>query len=64
MAGDDPLRERNGTPFLNFTGLAEEPLDANVETAFGRNLQRLAEIKAVYDPANFFRLNNNVLPRA
>ena len=28
----------------------------------GRNLARLAEIKAKYDPDNFFRINNNVVP--
>jgi hypothetical protein len=53
----------NGVPFLNFTGIADEPLDMGVESAFGRNLQRLAQVKAAYDPENFFRLNNNVLPR-
>jgi len=53
----------NGVPFLNFTGIADEPLDIGVESAFGRNLQRLAQVKAAYDPENFFRLNNNVLPR-
>ena len=34
-----------------------------VESAFDKaNLQRLEEIKATYDPDNFFRLNNNILP--
>ena len=28
----------------------------------GRNLKRLAEVKAKYDPENFFRVNNNILP--
>ncbi|HEY2195348.1 MAG TPA: FAD-binding protein [Actinomycetospora sp.] len=63
-AWQEMTRYGNGTPFLNFTGRDDEPLDADVATAFGRNLRRLAEIKAVYDPENFFRLNNNVLPRA
>ena len=35
---------------------------AGVDTALGRNLARAAEIKAKYDPENFFRLNNNVAP--
>jgi Berberine and berberine like len=47
---------------LNFTGIADEPLDAGVGAAFGRNLGRLRQIKKTYDPGNFFRLNNNVLP--
>jgi hypothetical protein len=51
-----------GGVYLNFTGLADEAPDAGVDTAFGRNLQRLAEVKAKYDPENFFRLNNNIAP--
>jgi hypothetical protein len=51
-----------GDVYLNFTGLADEAPSAGVETAFGRNLQRLAEVKAKYDPENFFRLNNNIEP--
>jgi hypothetical protein len=48
--------------YLNFTGLADEAPSAGVDSAFGRNLQRLAAIKAKYDPENFFRLNNNIVP--
>ena len=33
-----------------------------MDSALGRNLARLAEIKAKYDPDNFFRINNNVIP--
>ena len=51
-----------GTTYLNFTGLEDEATDAGVESAFGRNLKRLAEIKARYDPDNLFRLNNNIAP--
>jgi FAD/FMN-containing dehydrogenase len=51
-----------GGVYLNFTGIADEDLTAGVDTAFGRNLQRLAEVKAEYDPENFFRVNNNILP--
>jgi FAD/FMN-containing dehydrogenase len=35
---------------------------ANDEVAYGSTLHRLQEIKAVYDPENVFRLNQNVLP--
>jgi FAD/FMN-containing dehydrogenase len=52
-----------GDQYLNFTGLAEEERSAGVDSAFGRNLQRLGEIKQKYDPDNFFRLNNNIAPR-
>jgi hypothetical protein len=51
-----------GDVYLNFTGLADEAPSAGVETAFGRNLKRLAEVKGKYDPDNFFRLNNNIAP--
>jgi Berberine and berberine like len=51
-----------GTTYLNFTGLEGEATDTGVESAFGRNLRRLVEIKARYDPENLFRLNNNIAP--
>jgi FAD/FMN-containing dehydrogenase len=51
-----------GAVYLNFTGLADEAPSANVDSAFGRNLRRLAELKAKYDPDNFFRVNNNITP--
>jgi len=51
-----------GGVYLNFTGRDEKELSAGVDSAFGRNLRRLAEIKATYDPENFFRLNNNIAP--
>jgi hypothetical protein len=51
-----------GGVYLNFTGLSDEAFDAGVDSAFGRNLRRLAEIKAKYDPENFFRINNNIKP--
>ncbi|MGH3983392.1 MAG: FAD-binding oxidoreductase [Pseudonocardiaceae bacterium] len=52
----------NGNVFLNFTGLVDEPLGAHVDNAFGRNLRRLGQIKAAYDPDNLFRINNNIIP--
>ncbi|MGH3981747.1 MAG: FAD-binding oxidoreductase [Pseudonocardiaceae bacterium] len=51
-----------GGVYLNFTGLADEPMRAGVDDALGRNLRRLSEIKAIYDPENFFRYNNNIVP--
>lgn len=53
-----------GSLYLNFTGAANEALTVGVESAFGKNLKRLAQIKAKYDPDNFFRLNNNITPAA
>jgi FAD/FMN-containing dehydrogenase len=51
-----------GDVYLNFTGLADEAPSEGVDTAFGRNLERLAQVKKAYDPDNFFRLNNNIAP--
>jgi FAD/FMN-containing dehydrogenase len=50
-----------GSLYLNFNGLHDERADQGVVDAFGPNLERLAEIKATYDPDNFFRRNNNIL---
>jgi hypothetical protein len=49
-----------GPTYLNFTSLVEESVDVGVESAFGKNLEKLATIKAKYDPDNFFRRNNNI----
>jgi FAD binding domain/Berberine and berberine like len=51
-----------GAVYLNFTGLADEAPSAGVDSAFGRNLSRLAEIKRIYDPGNVFDLTNNIKP--
>ena len=53
-----------GEVYLNFTGRADEAPSAGVDTALGRNMARLAEIKAKYDPDNFFRVNDNIAPAA
>ena len=51
----------HGRPYFNFPGLLEEG-DAGVRAGFGANYDRLAEIKAAYDPGNRFRRNPNVRP--
>jgi FAD/FMN-containing dehydrogenase len=53
-----------GTLYLNFTGLSDEATETGVDAAFGSTLQRLAKIKAHYDPDNFFHRNNNIAPAA
>jgi FAD/FMN-containing dehydrogenase len=53
-----------GGVYLNFTGLADEAPSAGVDSAYGRNLRRLREIKSKYDPYNLFRINNNIEPFA
>src|SRR5262249_54870737 len=50
----------SGGVYVNELG-ADEGED-RVRLAFGRNYERLARIKAAYDPENLFRLNANVKP--
>jgi FAD/FMN-containing dehydrogenase len=49
-----------GGSYLNFPGVGADP-DA-VREAYGSNYDRLAKIKAEHDPANMFRMNQNILP--
>ncbi len=51
-----------GSVYLNFTGRADEAPSTGMDSAHGRNLQRLAEVKRAYDPNNFFSLNDNITP--
>jgi hypothetical protein len=48
------------------SGVYVNHLDADdksrVEQAYGRNYERLVSLKQKYDPENFFRLNNNIVP--
>jgi hypothetical protein len=50
-----------GKTYFNFPGLREEG-EAGVQASFGANHERLARIKAAYDPGNRYRANANVLP--
>ena len=51
----------DGKTYFNFPGLLEEG-DAAVRESYGANHIRLGRIKAAYDPANRFRLNQNIRP--
>ena len=51
----------DGKTYFNFPGLFEEGESA-VRDSYGANHARLARIKAAYDPANRFHLNQNIVP--
>ncbi len=54
------LRQGNGGAYVNFLG---DEGEARVRAAYpGRTWERLAAIKARYDPTNLFRLNHNIPP--
>ena len=50
-----------GGLYLNFPGFGEEK-EALVRAGYGSNYERLAELKAKYDPTNLFRMNLNITP--
>jgi FAD/FMN-containing dehydrogenase len=52
---------RTGATYLNFIG--DEGAD-RVRAAFGPSYERLAAIKASWDPDNVFRGNQNIVPAA
>ncbi len=51
-----------GGSYLNFPGFFEEGEDL-LRGAYGDNYERLQQIKAKYDPDNFFKGNLNIKPR-
>jgi len=55
--------EAAGGSYLNFPGMLEEG-SALVRSSFGPAYDRLAQVKAQYDPDNVFRRNQNVIPAA
>ena len=54
-------RHSTGGIYLNFPGLGEEK-EALVKAGYGVNYERLAALKATYDPTNLFRMNMNITP--
>jgi FAD/FMN-containing dehydrogenase len=60
-AWEDMRRFSTGGTYVNF--LTEEEQGDRIQAAYGQNLDRLADIKAKWDPSNLFRLNKNIAPR-
>jgi FAD/FMN-containing dehydrogenase len=56
----DMKRFSTGGTYINF--LTEEETGDRIAAAYGKNLSRLAEIKARWDPDNVFRMNKNIAP--
>lgn len=48
--------------YLNYLG--DDSTPDEVAAAYGPNLPRLRELKAKYDPENFFHMNQNIRPNA
>jgi hypothetical protein len=44
--------------YVNFLG--NDQGTHRVRAAYGGNYDRLTEVKAAYDPVNFFRINHNI----
>ncbi len=53
-----------GASYVNELGREEDDGSAQIKAAFGASYERLASIKAKYDPTNFFRHNQNIKPAA
>ena len=60
---DAMSRHSTGGLYLNFPGFGEEK-EQLVRAGYGVNYERLAALKAEYDPGNFFRMNLNITPAA
>jgi FAD/FMN-containing dehydrogenase len=54
-------KHSTGGLYLNFAGLGEEKEEL-VKAGYGANYERLAALKAKYDPENLFRMNLNITP--
>jgi hypothetical protein len=46
--------------YVNF--MMDDEIDGRVQASYGENYDRLASIKAKYDPENIFRVNQNIAP--
>jgi FAD/FMN-containing dehydrogenase len=49
---------KGSSRYMNYLG--EDEVGDEVVAAYGPNYRRLQQLKAKYDPENFFRLNQNI----
>ena len=56
---DDMHRCSRGKPNFNFPGV-EDDMKSFVNAAFAEQYERLVRVKRKYDPANVFRVNQNI----
>jgi FAD/FMN-containing dehydrogenase len=53
----------SGGVYVNYLGAESEEGAERVRAAYGAaKYERLAALKAAYDPANLFRMNQNIRP--
>jgi FAD binding domain/Berberine and berberine like len=55
-------RYNPGGAYVNF--MMDDEGDARIQASYGENYERLAAVKKKYDPANLFRVNQNIKPAA
>ena len=48
--------------YVNF--MMDDEVQGRVQATYGENYERLASVKAKYDPENLFRVNQNIVPAA
>jgi hypothetical protein len=52
----------SGGAYVNF--MMDDEGEQRIRDTYGENYNRLAAVKAKYDPGNFFRVNQTILPKA
>ena len=61
-AWQDMRRFSTGGTYINVQ--TEDEGEDRIRAAYGKNYERLAEIKARWDPENLFHVNKNIAPQS